>query len=281
MNHNSSKQLQQRLAIAIATDAAYAEQVVTLIKSICYHHRHVHFYILNKNFPLRLGELLQTHLSDLDCQITNILIKVDFSDYKMAEHINETSFYRFIVPDITEDRVLYLDADTIVDGHLGEFYQLDFEDHLAVAIPDMVVNRPEIEHHYMEFPEMKPYFNAGVLLINNPAWREQHILDKAIHLFQTCKGLIYADQDILNILLHRQWKQGDLRYNFQTGARWGLYPRGFMTQSDQQEQSCPHPVIIHYTGANKAWLNHQPILHADRYWFYYRLTWQEIKHRWA
>lgn len=280
MNHNFSKQLQQRLAIAIATDAAYAEQVVTLIKSICYHHRNVHFYILNKDFPFRLGKILHDHLAELDCEITNIQIKTDFKG-NMPSHISEAGFYRFIIPEINEDRILYLDADIIVDGSLYELFTTDLGDKLAVAMPDIVLDHPDIEHGYMEFPNLKPYFNSGVLLINNLKWREQNILEQAKQMAQKYNGLIYADQDVLNILLRGQVIMGDVRYNFQTGARFGLYERQMHKDADGFEQSCPNPTIIHYTGRNKAWLNHKPILHAERYWFYYNLTWRDIKEKWA
>ena len=268
-----------KLAIAIATDAAYAEQVVTLIKSICYHHRNVHFYILNKNFPFRLGKILHDHLAELDCQITNIQIQTDFTG-SMPSHISEAGFYRYIIPEINEERVLYLDADIIVDGSLYELFATEFGDKLAVAMPDIVLNHANIEHGYIEFPNLKPYFNSGVLLINNIKWREQNILEQAKQMAQNFKGLIYADQDVLNILLQEQVIMGDVRYNFQTGARFGLYERQMHKDADEFEQSCPNPTIIHYTGKNKAWLNHAPILHAERWWFYYQLTWQDVKDRW-
>lgn len=268
---------EKSLAIAIAADAAYSEQVVTLIKSICYHHRNVHIYLFNKNFPSQLGRILSKHLEEFDSQITSVQVDADFSNLNMPSHINEVGCYRFFIPDIKEERILYLDADIIVDGNLDSFFRTDFEDNYVVAIPDMVINHSEIIHCYAEFPDLKPYFNSGVLLINNKAWREQDIKDKSLWMCQTYPGLIYPDQDILNILCHGKWKQSSIHYNFQTGARFGLYERQMYHQSDEQELACQEPIIIHYTGRNKAWLNHNPILYAERYWFYYNLTWQEIK----
>lgn len=99
-------------------------------------------------------------------------------------------------------------------------------------------------------------------------------------MFHTHKGLLYADQDILNILLRDKWLAGDIRYNFQISARFGLYGQNMHEQSSTQEQLCQNPAIIHYTGKNKAWLNHKPIWHAERWWFYSQLTWQEIKDKW-
>lgn len=128
---------------------------------------------------------------------------------------------------------------------------------------------------------MKPYFNAGVILINNAEWRKQNISEKAKEMYENNKTLVYADQDILNILLHGKWIIGDLRYNFQTSARFDLYARQMRDHADEIEQSCPNLTIIHYTSHNKAWLNHEPMLHAERWWHYYQMTWQDIKDKWA
>lgn len=75
--------------------------------------------------------------------------------------------YHLIILKNAEERILYLDANTIVDDDLYKFYATDFADNLAMAMPDMVLNL--LEHCYAKYPDLKPYFNAGVLLINNRA----------------------------------------------------------------------------------------------------------------
>ncbi|VEI48113.1 glycosyl transferase family protein [Actinobacillus equuli] len=36
--------------IAFAADRNYAEQIITLIKSICFFDKDIHFYLINKDF---------------------------------------------------------------------------------------------------------------------------------------------------------------------------------------------------------------------------------------
>lgn len=99
-------------------------------------------------------------------------------------------------------------------------------------------------------------------------------------MFHTHKGLLYADQDILNFYCVANGRLAIFAIIFQIGVRFGLYGQNMHEQSSTQEQSCQNPAIIHYAGKNKAWLNHKPILHAERWWFYSQLTWQEIKDKW-
>lgn len=66
--------------------------------------------------------------------------------------------------------------------------------------------------------------------------------------------------------------------NFQTGVRFGFYEKGLGELVEEVETLAEHPPrIIHYTSREKPWLNHRPILYAERYWFYYNLTWTELK----
>lgn len=268
----------QPLTIALAADAKYAEQVVTLIKSICYHHTNVKFYLLNKDFPYKLQDIIQEQIAPLGCEIVNVHITADLAEFKTAPHITETTFYRFLIPNLPEERILYLDSDIVVNGSLLDFYHTDFDGKPLIAIEDPFLSNEISGHYYTDIERFEGYFNAGVLLINNYYWRVNQITQTLFEKLNSHTGVLYADQDILNIVFNKQWKKADKLYNFQTGVRFAYYERNLNHLADEYEQlNDKEPAIIHYTNREKPWLNHAPILFAEKWWAYYQLTWQAIR----
>ncbi|WP_081618477.1 glycosyltransferase [Actinobacillus capsulatus] len=75
----------------------------------------------------------------------------------------------------------------------------------VVAAPDFLINSGFFYHKF--FPYIEHYFNAGVLLFNNKAWRETADIDQrlenAIQLYHQ-SGSDLADRDILNLALQNQ-----------------------------------------------------------------------------
>lgn len=66
--------MKNRKAIALAADFGYQEQVKTIIKSICFHNQFIDFYILNDDFPVEWFQMMEYHLSKMDCTISNTKI---------------------------------------------------------------------------------------------------------------------------------------------------------------------------------------------------------------
>lgn len=127
-------------------------------------------------------------------------------------------FYRIfacnVFPDI--ERMLYIDADTIIRDDLTEMYNTDLTGYVMGAVRDMarVENPDSISGTYVrEFkekylPRASLYINSGVLLLNMPRMRER--LPKMLSLDIPLK---YPDQDILNAGLDGEILELPLRYN--------------------------------------------------------------------
>jgi lipopolysaccharide biosynthesis glycosyltransferase len=103
----------------------------------------------------------------------------------------------------------------------------------------------------------KKYFNAGVMLLNLKAWRENNL---SRNLILTAKKymdkLLWWDQDVLNIYLFDKWQQ---------------FPSGYNEKGITKRLNVM-PVIIHYAGNSKPWhyLNNHP--YKELYWKYLRLS---------
>ncbi len=272
--------------IVLAADLNFSEQIITLIKSICYHHRNVRFYLIHKQFTNEWFEVLNKKLAVLDSEIISarIVDLEDFSHLIKTNNFTESICYRYLIPEIQEERVLYLDADIVVDGKIDELYFSDFNGKLLLAVKDCFIN--DIEYS----PNIRPYFNSGVMLINNDLWRKLNITEKLLSITRRLNETVLLDQDALNIVLAGQWNEIAPIYNYQTGIlnlvfESKVLKNSLLTQMSadelweyyQQEIREISPKIIHYTTEFKPWKNsNTDVLLKEKYWFYYQLDWEDI-----
>lgn len=272
--------LQNRpLNIVCTAKACDAEQVITLIKSICYHHSTpVHIHLFNKDFATEWFKSLNFYLKPLQCEIFDVKLSIEQFEAVQQAGDKEMDFYRFAVPVLQDlDRALYLDVHTLVHGSLIEFYMQSFSEYPIVAVADFFLNHPRIQHRIAGKEHVPQYLNASVLLFNQQASK-----DLMLKLFETAKShpnLTYGVQDILNLVLANHWKVAHKKYNYQLGLIYNTTLHEIekneilMLQGEQ-------PIIIQYSDGYVPWKEkgeHIPL--AKLYWFYYRLTWEEITKR--
>ncbi|MCF7530084.1 glycosyltransferase family 8 protein [Neisseria lisongii] len=257
--------------IVLAADLRMAEQVLTVIKSVCYHNQNVCFYLLHKEYSPEWFALLNRYLVKINCEIKSIPIDATLPEIFKVPHLSEAALYRLIIDQVVDKKALYLDCDIVVTANLQELYQTDISHYYVAAVDDAFIAQTD-DHYYLEFPDMKPYFNSGVLLINAEKWRENDVLTKSVKMLNEY-NFIYADQDMLNILFVKQWLQLDSSYNFQCHAQDVLSEENW--QAYRQSIS-GIPKIIHYTSGLKPWKNGVECPFREQYWFYYGLEWNDI-----
>ena len=150
-------------------------------------------------------------------------------------------FAFFILPNEIE-KVLYLDADTIIRGPIDKLYQEDISDVFVKAFIDLGSNKKHVTSLYIDHA----YFNSGVMLMNFKLMREvwnMTLIERAINNLKD--KLEYPDQDILNILIPSKKLKffPNYRFNFQAG---------YMLDKEYDFNDI---LIIHYVGPLKPW-NH-------------------------
>lgn len=109
-------------------------------------------------------------------------------------------------------KILYLDADTLVQNDLGELYNTDISKEYVGAVKDgLMYQYPE---HIAEIglKERNFYFNSGVMLLNLDKIRKENIIRKAIIYFNT-HNEVFGDQDVLNVVFGNKIKPISYRYN--------------------------------------------------------------------
>ncbi len=183
------------------------------------------------------------------------LISIDangyFEDVPLSKQYGKPELYfRLLAPYILPqemERILYMDADMIVNGSLEEFYNQSFEDAYAVVASDRFYfcDEVQMQKKKLGMGEDDIYFNSGLILFHLKRFRENiSFRDIMDFIKKNRENLFYFDQDILNCLLLNHKKLCDGKYNFQA------YPFEALSVSDVQDK-----VVLHYTDRPKPWEN--------------------------
>ena len=259
LNQLSRQEQKKKKAIVLAANYAYVEQVITTIKSICYHNRSIRFYLINSDFPNEWIKQLNNRLEKFDSEIINCRVTSEqISRYKTD--ISYTVFLRYFVSDfVKEDKTLYLDCDLVVTKNLDNLFETDLQDYPLAAVRD----------YGGRVYYGREMFNAGVLLINNRLWKQENMSQRLIDLTNEWHDKVdQADQSILNMLFENKWLELDFDYNH------------IVIHKQFTDYQLPvgqdYPGIIHYLSHRKPWKDLAAQTYRDVWWYYHGLEWTEL-----
>ena len=259
LNQLTVQESSEKKAIVLAANYAYVDQVMTTIKSICYHNRSIRFYLINSDFPNEWIKQLNKRLEKFDSEIINCRVTSEqISRYKTD--ISYTVFLRYFVADfVKEDKALYLDCDLLVTKNLDDLFATDLQDYPLAAVRDFGGRA----YFGLEI------FNAGVLLINNVLWKQEQMTQKLIDLTNEWHDKVeQADQSILNMLFEHKWLEFDFDYNHI------VIHKQFTDYQLPEGQD--YPAIIHYLSHRKPWKDLAAQTYRDVWWYYHGLEWTEL-----
>ncbi|KAF8961161.1 glycosyltransferase family 8 protein [Flammula alnicola] len=147
------------------------------------------------------------------------------------------SWAKLDMPEILPvERVLYLDADTLIRRNLRDLWDIDLGD-IGVAAD---ISHP-MGHEAME---RRPYFNAGVMLIDlaKARLRAGELKDAGVKM----EGAKFGDQDALNMHFAGLWVPLALEWNAQGLGTYAKHP-----SADREAlamESMENPSIVPFTG---------------------------------
>ena len=259
LNQLTVQESSEKKAIVLAANYAYVDQVLTTIKSICYHNRSIRFYLINSDFPNEWIKQLNKRLEKFDSEIINCRVTSEqISRYKTD--ISYTVFLRYFIADfVQEDKALYLDCDLLVTKNLDDLFATDLQDYPLASVRDFGGRA------YFG----QEIFNAGVLLVNNAFWKKENMTQKLIDLSNEWHDKVeQADQSILNMLFEHKWLELDFDYNHI------VIHKQFTDYQLPEGQD--YPAIIHYLSHRKPWKDLAAQTYRDVWWYYHNLEWTEL-----
>lgn len=201
--------------------------------------------------------------------------KEKFTTFKITHHINHATYYRLILPEILPDNansLLYLDADTIINGDISKIFGLKFDGDTYLYACDHLF-KPDQKIHLRNFglSEYDDYFNAGVLFIDLKKWRDEDISEKLMKLAdERYEDILWWDQDVLNVFFHKKWEKLHTKYN----VIWEVL--GSNSDDPDIKEARENPVIVHYTRSVKPWHSNSYHPLKDLYWKYRNMLPREL-----
>lgn len=259
LNQLLRQESSEKKAIVLAANYAYVDQVLTTIRSICYHNRSLRFYLIHSDFPNEWIKQLNKRLEKFDSEIINCRVTSEqISCYK--SDISYTVFLRYFIADfVQEDKALYLDCDLVVTKNLDDLFATDLQDYPLAAVRDFGGRA------YFG----QEIFNAGVLLVNNAFWKKENMTQKLIDLTNEWHDKVdQADQSILNMLFEHKWLELDFDYNhIVIHKQFADY---------QLPEGQDYPAIIHYLSHRKPWKDLAAQTYREVWWYYHGLEWTEL-----
>lgn len=254
--------------LLLCTDARYAPYCGVTATSVLENSRghHVCLHIFTDGLPSaekrRFKKLQRTY----DCDIDIITI-ADDALLSLPHHIERwppSNFMRLLAADILPGhvhRLIYLDCDVVVDLPLRELWDVALDDNPCGLVADGPNDTPNFER-LCSLNIKGTYFNAGMMVIDLDAVRNQCLFTRAIEaLRKPYPPYACPDQDELNLILDNRYTRLSLKYNLQTShllrGRTPLSPEEEATVHDILHQRGNS--IIHYTSEFKPWttnINH-------------------------
>lgn len=204
---------------------------------------------------------------------TGLSLPTDLSSYPL--NIYMRLFIPYFIPQ-DRDKVLYLDADMIVMKDLSLLWDTDISKHVIAAVLDPRLKT--FDNHWggiknyekLGFKGYTPYFNTGMLLINNVLWRENNTTEKIVEVINHNKRYAnYPDQYGMNIVLHDKWLRVDARWNhFVTDRQHVPFILHFVERKpiyNTYKNGEDYRGIFYKYLRMTAWKDAQPISESSRY----------------
>ena len=247
--------------ILVTINAQYIKQLNVLLNSIQKSNPNEKFriYILNRTLNEKQIEEVKKGLDLNRFYIEDIKIdEAEIRNLPVYEQRYPVEIYfriyavKYLPSDI--DRILYLDADTLVINKLDELYNMDFEGNYFIATTHIRKLLHKFNEIRLGIEKDEPYINTGVLLMNLKELRKIKIEKEEINFIQkNRKKLILPDQDIISTIYGNKIKLVDaLKYNL--GDRnLNHYNLNHPKSKIGMKWICKNTVIIHYFGRNKPW----------------------------
>lgn len=152
------------------------------------------------------------------------------------------------------ERILYLDADTLVINPLEELYQMEFDGKYILACTHIRRVLNKINRVRLGIREERPYINSGVMLMNLEELRKKQDFREVVNFVEEHKNVMtLPDQDIITGLYgDRIGLLDTMIYNL-SDRMLVIYNTDLSHKKRDLQWVREHAVVIHYYGKRKPW----------------------------
>ena len=274
-NHDNSKQRlfqtridpitnkKNQIHIAMATDNQFIyPNLVSMTSALENNNKEkniiVYHLLFSHDFDIENYKIFDSLKKRYDFSLNYYIIPNLFKDYKRWMGGTHTVYYKILLPLLFHDleRIIYLDADTLIFKDLYEMYNLPFNGNYVLGYP--------FHDSYMIDKYVKNaiyYINGGVILFNNKLIRQDN---KDLELFKFTKEksheLWFLEQDSINVVFHEKVGILPLKYGIYMYGTIDSFEKSiqktvrFKLNRNEIIEAIKDPSLVHFSCCNpKVW----------------------------
>ena len=215
------KKFSADIPLVFSVNDNYAKYLSVCIRSIQRYRNselRYHIFIMHRDISEEHQSMI-LEMADAGTQISfiNVSGQLDSSILYISGTITEETYYRVLIPELLPelDKVVYLDCDLVCTENIAGLYEAADFSSGDMWFAGTLASRNELRDSYTREHLGVPsdtYINAGVMVINCAALRENHFLEQAVAFLKEKQYLKWHDQDLVNalgyshiLLLDRRW----------------------------------------------------------------------------
>ncbi|WP_283602883.1 DUF4422 domain-containing protein [Serratia proteamaculans] len=188
-------------------------------------------------------------------------------------HFSAATYARLFIPKLFSefDKVIFIDADTVVESDLADLMDIPLENNLVAAVKDIVMEgfvlfgamsqssdgvipAKEYLSNSLGMDNPDGYFQAGIIVFNIVQMNQENTFSKLMDAMKS-KTYWFLDQDIMNKVFHGRVYYLPLEWNVYhgNGNTEDFFPNlPFKTYMNFLAARI-NPKMIHFAGENKPW----------------------------
>jgi lipopolysaccharide biosynthesis glycosyltransferase len=252
-------QSQKSIDIVLACDDNYAELVAIFIESFYRTNtsfRFAKFHLLTNNINKETIDLIKRQIRQGEGTISTYDISniKDLLGIQVSNTIAISSYARLFLSDLLPndiEKVLYIDCDIVANGDLADLWDVELHSNLIAGVLDTLYS--DNSKTAVGMRSDSGYVNAGLLLINLKAWREEDIKQEFLDVLKKYNGdVFHHDQGIINAVCENRKIIVHPRFNATTTYFTHRYAyirslnKPFYSK-EEYESAIKTPVLIHFT----------------------------------
>jgi lipopolysaccharide biosynthesis glycosyltransferase len=250
-----TQQAQDVISVLITPNANYAQHAAACMASLLAKTEgRFDFVIASSEDPTAFAERIRRSFAG------DGRVKIEFRRFEVPgdgpfkienKRLSPDMFLRFWADELMpgRSRALYLDPDIIAIGGIGELWRTDLGGQVFGAVP--IPNSIRLKEH--AFPAGSHYFNSGVLLIDLEAWASRRCRERCLDFLQAHPERVHdPDQDVMNLVLMREWKVLDYKWNVINPFYRDTHDLG-LTRAEV-DGVLADARLVHFNGSFKPWV---------------------------
>lgn len=218
-------------------------------EQICFHF--LHSEALPVEALQRLGALCKRYGATFEP------LQVDtksLDGFPLSERFPVEAWYRVILPTLLPglDRVLWLDADTIVLDSIVPLWEWNVSGRPLAACPNPVLYSFRALMGELNISDRTKYFNSGVMLLNLEFMRSENYENKLRAIGRKYfQWIRFADQDVLNVAYMGDYVPLPLEWNVLTHSYLNVPETKRVFGNKAYRKALKAPKVVHFTGTLK------------------------------